>query len=322
MGSGISCDDSCALRIYESALQRTCVTPDVGLDLSLLKYSGLNSNAELQTHSNGLAHQVPDFVEKLGTKLGPFTQINNAVGLGALVISIIMNIAVSRSKTDDSYSKFLQAFGEEKASAVRDKVSEYVRRHRMYLNDNRNLQRELQRLETQLSNHLTTLRNSLLLDGQMRSRGFTIWQNGASFHVQMLIHEARLNKMTRISSKDYVHIIQAALTAYEHDLDQLLDKYREHVNSNIKETYIYTGPYPALSPGPTYLKNDIMDCSVKVSYEDGYCWSNGCERKYMDHLFSTYPPLTGLKSQFSNIANNLNIYINQHYSFTLPSARK
>ncbi|KAM8916091.1 LOW QUALITY PROTEIN: E3 ubiquitin-protein ligase TRIM35-like [Spinachia spinachia] len=166
----------------------TLPSAHVGLDLSLLKYSGLNSSAELQSYSDGLAQEIPNFVE----------------------------------------NKFMQAFGEEKASGVRDTVSEYVKRHGMHLNDKRQLQDELQRLERQLSNHLTILKNSLLIDGQMRSRGFKIWQNGASFHVQMLVHEARLNQETGISSKDYVYIVQATLKMYLHNLDQLLDKYRNH----------------------------------------------------------------------------------------------
>ncbi|GLD71176.1 uncharacterized protein AKAME5_002249700 [Lates japonicus] len=72
-------------------------------------------------------------------------------------------------------------------------MSEYLKRHRMFVTNEQRLREELRRLEGQLSGHLTILKNSLLYDGQMSSRGFKIWVNGASFHVQMLIHEARLD---------------------------------------------------------------------------------------------------------------------------------
>ncbi|KAK9529718.1 hypothetical protein VZT92_013793 [Zoarces viviparus] len=253
MGGGVSCRfpqeeyDSIALRLYEAASQQPCLIPDVGIDSSLLKYSGFDSNAVLQSYSDGLLHLVPGYIEKLGSSLGSITSFPNAVGLGALVISMIIEISM-KSSTDHSYSMFRRVFGEEKASGVRDTMSEYVKRHRMYMNDDRLLQMEIQRLEKQLSNHLTVLRNSLLLDGQMRSRGFNIWVNGASFHVQMLIHEARLNAQTGISTADYVHTIQSAIATYMLDLNKLLEKYKTHMTST---TLIYHPTHYKRSPPPS-----------------------------------------------------------------------
>uniref|UniRef100_G3N3Z0 Uncharacterized protein n=1 Tax=Gasterosteus aculeatus TaxID=69293 RepID=G3N3Z0_GASAC len=316
MGSGSSCEysqeiyDSCALNIYERALRETCIIPDVGLDRSLLKYSGLNSNAELQTYSDGLVNQIPEYVEKLGSSLSS-TLFPNAVGLGALMISMIIDISMKShvATSDDSYSKFLQAFGEEKASAVRDTVSE----------------------------------NSLLLDGQMRSRGLKIWVNGASFHVQMLIHEARLNQKTGISSKDYVHVIQAALTTYLQDLDQLLEKHRKdfaghtavgHEMNCGGDNSCLSGPMSVCS-----LQNLNLTCLLQLQpagkdlcistsnyqvYGSGGTLDHNTKQlsdSFINHIFSKHPPLAGLKSHFSNIKNNLNYYINQHDEFTLPSAR-
>nr|XP_040060950.1 uncharacterized protein LOC120835794 [Gasterosteus aculeatus aculeatus] len=351
MGSGSSCEysqeiyDSCALNIYERALRETCIIPDVGLDRSLLKYSGLNSNAELQTYSDGLVNQIPEYVEKLGSSLSSCTLFPNAVGLGALMISMIIDISMKShvATSDDSYSKFLQAFGEEKASGVRDTVSEYVKRHRMYLTDNRHLQGELERLEIQLSNHLTILRNSLLLDGQMRSRGLKIWVNGASFHVQMLIHQARLNHTTGISSKGYVHVIQAALTTYLQDLDQLLEKHRKDFagHTAVGHEMNCGGDNSCLSGlmSVCSLQNPNIMCLFQLQpagkdlcistsnyqvYGSGGTLDHNTKQlsdSFINHIFSKHPPLAGLKSHFSNIKNNLNYYINQHDEFTLPSAR-
>ncbi|CAK6982635.1 uncharacterized protein LOC115583757, partial [Scomber scombrus] len=197
MGSGPSQEDygSYSLELYEISLQNTCVLPDIGIDESLLRYSGLNSNVELQSFSNELLNSVPGFAEKVGSGFGELTSVPNAVGLGALVISMILEILIKSNTpaSEDSYSLIRRVFGEEKASGVRDKMSEYLKRNRMFINDDRQLLEEMRSLEQQLSSQLTILKNSLLHDGQMSSRGFKIWVNGASFHLQMLIHEARLN---------------------------------------------------------------------------------------------------------------------------------
>ncbi|GLD71178.1 uncharacterized protein AKAME5_002249900 [Lates japonicus] len=230
---------------YEASLQSQCVLPDVGIDESLLKYSGLNSNTELQVYSNGLLTSVPGYITRLGSILGAVTSLPNAVGLGALVISMIMEIAIKSTAqtTDHSYSIIRRVFGEEKASSVRDTMSEYLRRHRVFVTNEQRLREELRRLETQLSGHLTILKNSLMLDGQMSSRGFKIWVNGASFHVQMLIHEARLNIQTGQPASRYINQIKAAITVYEQELDDLLKKYKDYKsNVGIDESLLkYSG---------------------------------------------------------------------------------
>ncbi|KAK2861539.1 hypothetical protein Q5P01_001072 [Channa striata] len=234
MGSGYSQEDyeRISLLVYEAALREPCLLPDVGIDESLLKYSGLTSNSELQALSNELVSSVPVYVDRLGSALAPLTSVPNAVGLGALVISMIMEICIKgASQTgEDSYSLLRRVFGEEKASAVRDTMSTYLWRHRMNMKDKKKLQREIQRLEQQLSHELNILKNSLLLDGQMSTRGFKIWVNGASFHVQMLIHEARLDSQR---SSHYADSISAAIMLYLQDLESLLDKYKSYRISTI-----------------------------------------------------------------------------------------
>ncbi|GLD71177.1 uncharacterized protein AKAME5_002249800 [Lates japonicus] len=219
MGSGQS-QDKIPLDWYETSVKSPCLFPDVAIDESLLKYSGLNSNNELQVYSNELLTSVPDYIEKLGSSLGAVTSIPDAVGLGALVISMILEIAIkSAAQTDDdSYSIIRRVFGEEKASSVRDTMSDYLKRHRIFVTNEQQLREELRRLEAQLSGHLTILKNSLMLDGQMNTRGFNIWVNGASFHVQMLIHEARLNIKTGQPVSRYINQIKAAISVYQQEL--------------------------------------------------------------------------------------------------------
>ncbi|KAL3059363.1 hypothetical protein OYC64_011315 [Pagothenia borchgrevinki] len=178
------------LEVYQKTLGDKCILPDVGIDESLLKYSGTDSNTALQVYSNEMVNLVPGFIDSLGSSLGAFTPVPNAVGLGALVISFIMELIVigTAAQTESSDSMLRRVFGEEKASGVRDTVSDYLTRHRMFMQNEDQLKGELRRLEQQLSSQLTILKNSLLHDQQMSTRGFKIWVNGAAFHVQMLIH--------------------------------------------------------------------------------------------------------------------------------------
>ncbi|XP_026053198.1 uncharacterized protein LOC113039516 [Carassius auratus] len=260
MGSEFSQEDyeRSALSIYENALQhQACLLPDVGIDESVLKYSGTDSNAVLQAFSKEMLKTVPDYIGKLGSVLSPMT--SNAVGLGALMISMIIEISIKANTqtSDDTYNMLRRVFGEEKASSVRDTMSEYLKRHRMYLNKDRQLLEEISRLEKQLSNHLTILRNSLMHDRQMSSRGFKIWVNGAAFHVQMLIHEARLNIQTGKPASEYLNIIEAAIDVYLQNLDHLLDKYKTYKsNSNMFYSQdIIVGAYTIslLSPNQNVL---------------------------------------------------------------------
>ncbi|KAI9540616.1 hypothetical protein NQZ68_038989 [Dissostichus eleginoides] len=211
-------DSNAVLQAYSNEMvnQRSddqCFLPDVGIDESLLKYSGTDSNTALQAYSNEMVNLVPGFISSLGSALGAFTAVPNALGLGALLISMIMELALKGTgeQSESSYSMLRRVFGEEKASSVRDTLSECLRRHRMFIQNEDRLKGELRRLEQQLSNHLTILKNSLLLDQQMSTRGFKIWVNGAAFHVQMLIHEARLNIETGSSDSDYFNAIQVAI---------------------------------------------------------------------------------------------------------------
>ncbi|CAM4720589.1 unnamed protein product [Leuciscus chuanchicus] len=228
--------ESEALWFYNQALWTPCLLPDVGIDESLLKYSGSDSNAVLQAYSNDMANSVPGYIRGLGSVWGPMASIPNAVGLGALVISLIMELFIKSSgqNRENTYSLLQRVFGEEKASSVRDTMSEYLKRHRTHIKDDQKIREEISGLEKQLSNHLTILTNSLLHDDQMSSRGFKIWVNGAAFHVQMLIHEARLNIQTGKPASVYLNAIEAAINLYLQELDDLLEKYKTYkINSGI-----------------------------------------------------------------------------------------
>ncbi|KAK7135239.1 hypothetical protein R3I94_014025 [Phoxinus phoxinus] len=324
MGSTLSQGDydRSAFEIYEDVLSKPCLLPDVGIDESLLNYSGSGSNAVLKAFSTEMLNTVPGYTRLIASAFGPMTLVPNAVGLGALVISMLIEIAIkSRTQNVDTYGLLRRVFGEEKASKVRDTMSEYLKRHRVYIDNDQRLRGEIRRLEQQLSNHLTALRNSLLQDGQMSSRGLKMWVNGAAFHVQMLIHEARLDFKAGKPSSDYdVNAIKAAIDLYLLYLDHLLKEHKTYkINSNMFK-YRSIIRISHHLPICHIQNNEIESCSRDVDSHPCPCAIPKVMTAFMDIVYSNYEPIKGLKSYFLNIKNNLNSQIHEKGSFPVPSA--
>lgn len=313
---------------YQTSLRLPCVLPDVGIDPSLLTYSGLDSNAQINAASDDALGKVPDYAINLGGVLGPISSIPNAVGLGAFVISLIIDIILAGKTTEqseDNYSMFHRVFGEEKASSVRDTMSEYVARHRIYMHDESSLLQELNRLESQISNHLTVLKNSLLLDGQMSSRGLKIWVNGAAFHIQMVIHQARLKKPTDQDYLDAVRTINVLIDLYLQDLNRLLNKYKEYKISSAAitpyEVYVGEGYACCMVQQGCYIKNKENNrCYIVHMGKRDPCGRADVVEAYVNHVFSHWKPVSTLRDYFVDVKNNVMSLLNQQDAFVLPNA--
>lgn len=63
------------------------------------------------------------------------------------------------------------------------------------------------------------MQNSMTTDGHMTARALSHWVNGAAFHIQMLIHQARLEGGDGARASAYLNV-------YQEDLKLLNDKYR------------------------------------------------------------------------------------------------
>ncbi|CAK6979076.1 uncharacterized protein LOC121891812 [Scomber scombrus] len=266
------------------------------------------------------------------------TSVPNAVGIAAMVISMVMELIIKSStqtQSESSYSMLQRVFGEEKASSVRDMMVEYLKRHRMYISDNQRLLVEIRRLEAMLSIQLTSLKDSLLYDNQMSSRGFKIWVNGAAFHVQMLIHEAGLRVQAIEHASHYVEPIEAAIDEYLQDLGALLEKYKTYKISKTelkaeKETFCTISHAPYIKGEPIcgirelncIVRNtEIANCEMHHEHESKRI-CDGCDmtKAFINHVFSKYEPILNLRNYFSDLKNNINSLINQHDSFTVPSS--
>ncbi|KAG7493396.1 hypothetical protein JOB18_008006 [Solea senegalensis] len=253
------------------------------------------------------------------SSLAAFKSVPNAVGLGALVISMVLEVVMKSSTqpSESPYSMFRRVFGEEKASFVRDTMTEYVKRHRTFMNNEQRLLVELRRMETQLSGHLTILKNSLLYDGQMSSRGFKIWVNGASFHLQMLIHEARLN-----FTSDKVESIATATDLYQQELNRLLEKYKTFLT--------VCDDNDLIAAHDSEVQCETGDCAKDPVYiAKNQCWLQKVVirclkykpviQAYVNLIFSKYEPMSRLNTHFSSMKNNLDLMISHNDTFTLPT---
>ncbi|KAL7842502.1 hypothetical protein SRHO_G00241910 [Serrasalmus rhombeus] len=184
---------------------------DVGIDESLLRYSGMDSAANLQVYSNEL-------LKEMGSKLPAYVE-------------------KSPIKEPNPEDLLRRVFAEEKASEVRDLMEHYIKHYRKNVRQEKHLLEETKRLEEQIAIQLTWLKNSMLADGHMSDRALKHWTNGAAFHAQMLIHIARLKK--KEGGSDFENAKNNAcnmIDTYNQDLFHLIEKYKTHKTSELVET--------------------------------------------------------------------------------------
>lgn len=187
----------------------------------------------------------------------------------------------------------------------------------MFINNENQLEQEIGRLEQQLSSHLTRLRNSMLHDSQMSSRSFKIWVNGASFHVQMLIHRNWLRYIYDVSA------INTAIDVYLQDLDRLLDIYKSYFKSQTRlGPFVYNVCTNFGCTQTICQMNNLENGCVPVhgGRFSEHCEDPGLKDNYINTIFSRHEPITNLRSHFSSMKMNLYTLCSQHDAFTLPSS--
>ncbi|KAK3532936.1 hypothetical protein QTP70_003796 [Hemibagrus guttatus] len=101
----------------------------------------------------------------------------------AMALSIALELIIKaeeeeKENKDSTLDMMRRVFAEEKASGVRDSMDEYMNCLHMYLHQPIRVLEETQRLEKQLSEQLTRLKNSMLYDNKMSSRSLKHWANG------------------------------------------------------------------------------------------------------------------------------------------------
>ncbi|XP_063749229.1 uncharacterized protein LOC134870768 [Eleginops maclovinus] len=254
----------------------------IGIDSSLLSYSGLNSTNVLDSYRDHVLHdeESNDFasaVESMGAALAGLNVVPNAVGLGALIISMIIE-TVGKSlgrKTMGTAEMLQRVFAHEKANEVRDLVDEYLKRLQINLGKPQLQLAETRQIEIDLSVQLTRLKNSMLIDGHLDSRFLKQWVNGAAFHTQMLIHQARLEGAAGLRA------VRAA-GIYQQQLNVIMDSYKTYLNgiTRITSDHDTISVYCCLYFRERQVFNFPAKC-FKMQYE--YClvelnWLRPCFR--------------------------------------------
>lgn len=132
---------------------------EIIIDNSLVKFSGLDSATVLQGYmSSSDVHQLPDYTEKIGSALAGLDSIPNAVGLGALVISMLLELIMQKKDEMSTGDILRRVFAEEKASEIRDLMDEYIRRLKTNLRDSQLQLDDTRRIENLLSTQITRLK--------------------------------------------------------------------------------------------------------------------------------------------------------------------
>ncbi|KAJ4940398.1 hypothetical protein JOQ06_026701 [Pogonophryne albipinna] len=246
----------------------------IEIDSSLLSYSGLNSTDVLDSYRDQLfndeeSFDVPSAVVSIGAALAGFETVPNAVGLGALIISMILEIVVKSlgKKTMGTAEMLQRVFAEEKGNE-----------------------------------------NSMLVDGHMNSMLLKQWVNGAAFHTQMLIHQARLEVA------DGSRAVQAA-DVYQGQLNVIMDKYKKYLIGITHITILTTR-----DQSTTYI------LSFNEGPLSGYSapWyalqykSQFTDTEMVEHLFSKQQ-ISWTTSYFSDLAADIPTLVRQNATFQIQN---
>lgn len=180
-------------------------------------------------------------------------------------------------------------------------MEEYLKRLQINLGNPQVQLAETKHIEIGLSVQLTRLKNSMVKDGHMNTAFLKQWVNGAAFHIQMLVHQARLERTN--GSRAF----QAA-GVYQQQLNLLLEKYKRYLGTVV---YVRTG----------YDRVSFYCC---LHYTETYSTQLKCTRHMCKDMFTdselievmfSKPPISWAKSYFSDLQTNIPALVRQHSTF-------
>ncbi|XP_028331552.1 uncharacterized protein LOC114481191 [Gouania willdenowi] len=295
------------------------------VDSSLQRFSSLNSTEELNYYRDQVLYgddisNIGSTVRKLDTALGGLTIVPNAVGLGALVIAMILDaIAKSLNKETLGTNEMLErVFAKENTNEIRELMEEYLKRLQINLGNQTLQLAETQQKEAALSSHLTRLKNSMMMDGQMHTRFLKQWVNGAAFHTLMLIHQARLEGT--LGSR----ALRAA-TLYNQQLHLLLDEYKKYLKTVIHVTpdvhHAKCGkvnaPLDGSYCGILFTEQSILPRPCLAIRDDWIHCQHYIKVEGVVEAMFCKPQFTWAKTYFSDLQANIPTLVHQNGPFQL-----
>ncbi|KAJ1147817.1 hypothetical protein NDU88_000672 [Pleurodeles waltl] len=238
------------------------------LDEKFLMFLDVDSTSALIAYNQEIVSpgpNVPDFSRQLITLMGGLTTVPHAFGIGALFLSMFLDLALNSVKRGPNFESVLQkVFAQEKVSEIRDLMEVYRRRWKVNVRDTKRLVTETADYERKLHEQLVRVRNSMLQDGQLNTRALKIWMHGAMLHVTMNIYLAALQGHT---GPEATGPISSLIDEYIRDGEVLLDKYqpfqRHQIDLHIRGECVPTTSGPACSHFIDFIRSSEHKQDIK-----------------------------------------------------------
>ncbi|KAK3561652.1 hypothetical protein QTP86_012474 [Hemibagrus guttatus] len=167
--------------MYSFLILSNLVTPKENLNI----FSSATSSSDSVGHEAAWQEAKRKAKEELpsAAEVQEMESSRKCKGWRAMALSIALELIIKaeeeeKENKDSTLDMMRRVFAEEKASGVRDSMDEYMNCLHMYLHQPIRVLEETQRLEKQLSEQLTRLKNSMLYDNKMSSRSLKHWANG------------------------------------------------------------------------------------------------------------------------------------------------
>lgn len=146
-------------------------------------------------------------------------------------------------------------------------------------------------------------KNSMLRDGHMNTRFLKQWLNGAAFHTQMLIHQARLEGAGGSRATQAAGI-------YQQQLNLLLEKYKNYLTTVIfvSSDHDRIRVYCCLG----YKENTVFPFYVECFRPmETYCFRG---REIVETMFSKHQ-ITWAKTYFTDLRAQIPTLVSQNGTF-------
>lgn len=143
----------------------------------------------------------------------------------------------------------------------------------------------------------------MLRDGHMNSWFVKKWVNGATFHTQMLIHQARMERAeggrAMRAARFYQQQLNLVMEKYKHYLERVVSLYLDHDRISV---------YCCLR----FRENQIHRWPVKCSkLRDSYCMKGS---ELVDRMISKHQ-ISWTNTHFSDLGAQIPVLVRQNNTF-------
>lgn len=292
-------------RDKESFKKRLATPPDLKVNKTLQMFTSLSCSDSLTLHFDRKRQEAGDSgletFKALVDKLAGLSPAPEVAGLGALAFAVLIDTLADTPPAESTKEALHAVLASQKVTEVWDLVDETLKRCAMHMENRKPLKSNIQRLEGDLSAALTRLKNSVLRDGHISSEALKVWVNAAAFHVQMLIHQERLEQAGNIKH------IEELLNIYKSNLEKLFRKHEEMIKSQCTSQLI--------SLGPGSYVNYLVDEESRLN---SYCYFG----HYHEYLQLYYQHQYGrqeeeIQSYFTDIQRKLKLLVAQEGRLSL-----